>query len=45
MNIEDLLANGPITGLHIALVAAAAAFLAVLTVWRAMMDQIGRAHV
>lgn len=39
MNIEQLLANGPVNGMHIALVAAAAAFFAVLTVWRAMLER------
>ena len=39
MNIEQLLAEGPVNGMHIALVAAAAAFFAVLTVWRAMLER------
>lgn len=39
MNIEQLLAEGPIDGMHIALVAATAALLAVLTVWRALMER------
>lgn len=39
MNIEQLLAEGPIDGAHIALVAAMAAFFSVLTVWRAMLER------
>jgi tight adherence protein C len=39
MNVEQLLSEGPIDGMHIALVAAGAAFLAVLTVWRAMLER------
>lgn len=39
MSIEQLLAEGPINGTHIALVAAAAAFFSVLTVWRAMLER------
>ncbi len=39
MNIEQLLADGPIDGMHIALVAAAAAFFAVMAVWRAMLER------
>lgn len=39
MNIEQLLADGPVNGMHIALVAAVAAFLAVLTVWRALLER------
>jgi hypothetical protein len=39
MNFEQLLENAPVDGTHIALVAAAAAFLAVLTVWRAMLER------
>ncbi len=39
MNIDELLSQGPIDGIHIALVAAGAAFLAVLTVWRAMLER------
>lgn len=38
MNIEELLSQGPVTGLHIALVAGVAAFLSVMTFWRAIMD-------
>jgi tight adherence protein C len=37
--MEQFLADGPVSGLHIALVAAAAAFFAVLTVWRAMLER------
>ena len=39
MNIDALLAQGPVTELHIALVAAGAAFLSVLTFWRAILDR------
>ena len=39
MNIEALLAQGPVTGTHIALVAAAAAFFAVMTFWRTLLDR------
>lgn len=38
MNIEDLLSQGPVTGFHIALIASVAAFLSVMTFWRAIMD-------
>ncbi|NKB59901.1 MAG: type II secretion system F family protein [Alphaproteobacteria bacterium] len=39
MNIEELLSEGPVDGMHIALVAAAAAFFAVLAMWRAMLER------
>ena len=39
MNIEQLLSEGPINGMHISLVAAVAAFLAVMTVWRALLER------
>lgn len=39
MNIEVLLAQGPVTGTHIALVAAAAAFFAVMAFWRTLLER------
>ena len=39
MNIEELLSQGPVTGTHIALVAAAAAFFAVMTFWRTLLER------
>ena len=39
MNIDALLAQGPVTGFHVALVAGVAAFLSVLTFWRAILDR------
>jgi len=39
MNIDALLAQGPVTGFHVALVAGVAAFLSVLTFWRAIVDR------
>ena len=39
MNIEELLAQGPVPVTHIALVAAVAAFFAVMTFWRTLMER------
>lgn len=39
MNIDELLAQGLVTGFHIAMIAGVAAFLAVLTFWRAILDR------
>lgn len=39
MNIEELLSQGPVTVTHIALVAAAAAFFAVMTFWRTLLER------